>query len=77
LQVPPKFTQIGIFGLKTNHLATLFHGLTDCVEKTLAKSPLTLTAVNHVPSELKLGLKIKVSWLPRVGSTGNSLMSIA
>jgi hypothetical protein len=23
LQDPPKFTQIGIFGLKTNHLATL------------------------------------------------------
>jgi hypothetical protein len=23
LQAPPKFTQIGIFGLKTNHLATL------------------------------------------------------
>jgi hypothetical protein len=23
LQGPPKFTQIGIFGLKTNHLATL------------------------------------------------------
>jgi hypothetical protein len=22
-QGPPKFTQIGIFGLKTNHLATL------------------------------------------------------
>jgi hypothetical protein len=22
LQHPPKFTQIGIFGLKTNHLAT-------------------------------------------------------
>jgi hypothetical protein len=22
-QVPPKFTQIGILGLKTNHLATL------------------------------------------------------
>jgi hypothetical protein len=32
LQDPPKFTQIGIFGLKTNHLAalngTLFGGLT-------------------------------------------------
>jgi hypothetical protein len=24
LQDPPKFTQIWIFGLKTNHLATLF-----------------------------------------------------
>jgi hypothetical protein len=24
LQDPPKFTQIGIFSLKTNHLATLF-----------------------------------------------------
>jgi hypothetical protein len=23
LQDPPEFTQIGIFGLKTNHLATL------------------------------------------------------
>jgi hypothetical protein len=23
IQGPPKFTQIGIFGLKTNHLATL------------------------------------------------------
>jgi hypothetical protein len=23
MQDPPKFTQIGIFGLKTNHLATL------------------------------------------------------
>jgi hypothetical protein len=23
IQDPPKFTQIGIFGLKTNHLATL------------------------------------------------------
>jgi hypothetical protein len=23
LEDPPKFTQIGIFGLKTNHLATL------------------------------------------------------
>jgi hypothetical protein len=23
LQDPPKFTEIGIFGLKTNHLATL------------------------------------------------------
>jgi hypothetical protein len=26
LQDPPKFTQIGIFGLKTNHLASLRHG---------------------------------------------------
>jgi hypothetical protein len=26
LQDPPKFTQIGIFGLKTNHLATLPYG---------------------------------------------------
>jgi hypothetical protein len=26
LQDPPKFTQIGIFGLKTNHLATLVTG---------------------------------------------------
>jgi hypothetical protein len=25
LQDPPKFTQIGIFGLKTNHLATLVY----------------------------------------------------
>jgi hypothetical protein len=25
-QCPPKYTQIGIFGLKTNHLATLLFG---------------------------------------------------
>jgi hypothetical protein len=28
LQNPPKFTQIGIFGLKTNHLATCFSLIT-------------------------------------------------
>jgi hypothetical protein len=27
LQIPPKFTKIGIFGLKANHLATLIVGL--------------------------------------------------
>jgi hypothetical protein len=27
LQDPPKFTQIGIFGLKINHLATLYLGM--------------------------------------------------
>jgi hypothetical protein len=27
LQDPPKFTQIWIFGLKTNHLATLVTGI--------------------------------------------------
>jgi hypothetical protein len=29
LQDPPKFTQIGIFGLKTNHLATLLSVASD------------------------------------------------
>jgi hypothetical protein len=29
LQDPPKFTQIGIFGLKTNHLAALISPTTD------------------------------------------------
>jgi hypothetical protein len=38
LQDPPKFTQIGIFGLKTNHLATLL-GCARCVglEKSSAR----------------------------------------
>jgi hypothetical protein len=33
LQDPPKFTQIWIFGLKTNHLATLFWCSSDEVGK--------------------------------------------
>jgi hypothetical protein len=34
-QDPPKFTQIWIFGLKTNHLATLL-GSVSCAAKTLS-----------------------------------------
>jgi hypothetical protein len=30
MQDPPKFTQIGIFGLKTNHLATLRTSTESC-----------------------------------------------
>jgi hypothetical protein len=36
LQDPPKFTQIGIFGLKTNHLATLIY-----TKQPIAMSPAT------------------------------------
>jgi hypothetical protein len=36
-QSPPKFTQIGIFGLKTNHLATLVSpAIATCTSATLA-----------------------------------------
>jgi hypothetical protein len=33
IQGPTKFTQIGIFGLKTNHLATLVCDLTTMLDK--------------------------------------------
>jgi hypothetical protein len=38
LQDPPKFTQIWIFGLKTNHLATLLEG-TVFPQKRLRHNP--------------------------------------
>jgi hypothetical protein len=34
---PPKFTQIGIFGLKRNHLATLFDGPTKTLNRYKAE----------------------------------------
>jgi hypothetical protein len=48
LQDPPKFTQIGIFGLKTNHLATQFWVSLFNLEAMSAYSSAWLVLINRV-----------------------------
>jgi hypothetical protein len=48
LQDPPKFTQIGIFGLKTNHLATLLGSTSSYVHIDYAKQTIVGSNLAHL-----------------------------
>jgi hypothetical protein len=58
LQDPPKFTQIGIFGLKTNHLATL--GWNYFRKKALAENKFAHPDLVSVTSAHFSGIRVYV-----------------
>jgi hypothetical protein len=56
LQDPTKFSQIGIFGLKTNHLATLL----DFINYSLTNFP-TIAAIMSTLPPLRFGSKKRIN----------------
>jgi hypothetical protein len=52
LQDPPKFTQIGIFGLKTNYLATLVLTLSLLKKQSLNLLAVRVMAFSHKTSKI-------------------------